>query len=112
MTADEVLAGLGSLGTAEARESMLRFGINASNSFGVKAPALKQFAREVKKTAADRHMLALELWETGNYEARAVAFLIDDPAQVSEKQMDSWADDFDNWATVDGACGYLFCRTR
>ena len=25
--------------------------------------------------------------------------------------MDAWATDFDNWATVDGACGYLFCRT-
>jgi 3-methyladenine DNA glycosylase AlkD len=25
--------------------------------------------------------------------------------------MDSWAKDFDNWATVDGACSYLFCRT-
>lgn len=25
--------------------------------------------------------------------------------------MDSWAKDFDNWATVDGTCCYLFCRT-
>lgn len=25
--------------------------------------------------------------------------------------MDAWAQDFDNWATVDGTCGYLFCRT-
>jgi 3-methyladenine DNA glycosylase AlkD len=25
--------------------------------------------------------------------------------------MDAWARDFDNWATVDGTCCYLFCRT-
>jgi 3-methyladenine DNA glycosylase AlkD len=25
--------------------------------------------------------------------------------------MDAWAKDFDNWATVDGTCSYLFCRT-
>ena len=25
--------------------------------------------------------------------------------------MDAWAKDFDNWATVDGTCCYLFCRT-
>jgi len=37
--------------------------------------------------------------------------MIDDPKQVTQKQMDDWAADFDNWATVDGACGYLFCRT-
>jgi len=55
--------------------------------------------------------LALELWETGNFEARAVAFWIDDPKQVTKKQMDAWAKDFDNWATVDGTCCYLFCRT-
>ena len=37
--------------------------------------------------------------------------MIDDPKQVTPEQMDAWAKDFDNWATVDGACSYLFCRT-
>ena len=44
-------------------------------------------------------------------EARAVAFWIDDPKKVTKKQMDAWAKDFDNWATVDGTCNYLFART-
>ncbi|MGH9947997.1 MAG: DNA alkylation repair protein, partial [Pyrinomonadaceae bacterium] len=61
--------------------------------------------------ADDRHVLAQELWETGIYDARAVAFMIDDPKQVTRKQMEMWARDFDNWATVDGTCCYLFCRT-
>jgi 3-methyladenine DNA glycosylase AlkD len=90
---------------------MERFGIVAPKAFGVPTPVLKQFAREVKKQSADRHTLAQELWETGNYDARAVAFLIDEPKMVSKTQMDSWARDFDNWATVDGTCCYLFCRT-
>jgi 3-methyladenine DNA glycosylase AlkD len=55
--------------------------------------------------------LALELWKTKIYDARSVAFLIDDPAKVTRDQMDDWAAGFDNWATVDGTCGYLFCRT-
>jgi 3-methyladenine DNA glycosylase AlkD len=80
-------------------------------SFGITAPILKQYARVVKKQADDRHALAQGLWKTGIYDARAVAFLIDDPNQVTKKQMDAWARDFDNWATVDGTCGYLFCRT-
>jgi 3-methyladenine DNA glycosylase AlkD len=111
MTAAEVLKKLKNLGCAENVAGMERFGIISTNSFGITAPVLKQFAREVKNQAADRHLLALELWETGNYEARAVAFLIDDRKRVTPEQMENWAADFDNWATVDGACSYLFCRT-
>jgi 3-methyladenine DNA glycosylase AlkD len=90
---------------------MERFGIVTARSFGVPTPILKQYAREVKRQSADRHALAQELWATGVYDARAVAFMIDDPKQVTAKQMDGWVSDFDNWATVDGACSYLFCRT-
>ncbi|SRR5258706_1557909 len=111
MTVDEVLKRLASLGRPEIIEGMSRFGITTPKSFGVSTPVLKQFAREVKRETDDRHLLALELWETGNYDARAVAFLIDDPKKVTHKQMDAWAADFDNWATVDGTCCYLFCRT-
>jgi 3-methyladenine DNA glycosylase AlkD len=111
MTANEVLKRLGSLGTREIVAGMSKFGITTPKAFGVSTPVLKQFAREVKKKAADRHALALDLWQTGNYDARAVAFLIDDPKKVSKRQMNAWAADFDNWATVDGTCCYLFCRT-
>jgi len=111
MTIDEVLQRLASLGRPEYVESMSRFGITAVKSFGISTPVLKQFASEVKKQADDPHLLALELWKTGNYDARAVAFLIDDPKKVTRKQMDAWAADFDNWATVDGTCCYLFCRS-
>lgn len=111
MTADEVLKKLASLGSKKGGVGLDYFGITNQKSFGISAPILKQYAREVKKQAEDRHALAQELWETGIYDARAVAFLIDDPRQVTKKQMDAWAKDFDNWATVDGACSYLFCRT-
>ena len=111
MTVDEVIAGLRKLGNPLNIAGMERFAIVTRKSFGVPTPVLKQFAKEVKKQATDRHALAQELWETGIYDARAVAFLIDDPKLVTKKQMDAWAKDFDNWATVDGSCGYLFCRT-
>ena len=110
MNAAEVLRKLQSLGSPENIAGMERFGIVTPSSYGITTPVLKQFAREVKKQAADRHLLALELWESGNYEARAIAFMIDDPKKVTPDQMESWASDFDNWATVDGTCSYLFCR--
>lgn len=111
MTVSEVLKKLESLGSPENIAGMKRFRIETPESFGITAPVLKQFAREVKKQTPDRHALALRLWDTGNYDARAIAFIIDDPKQVSPEQMEIWAKDFDNWATVDGACSYLFCRT-
>ena len=111
MTVTEIIDKLRVLGSPENVLGMERFGIITTQTFGIPAPVLKQYAKEVKKLTADRHALALELWETGIYDARAVAFLIDDPKQVTKKQMDKWVKDFDNWATVDGTCGYLFCRT-
>lgn len=111
MTVKQILNKLESLGSLETVSGMQRFGIVTSKSFGVPTPVLKQFAKELKKAAHDRHDLALELWNTGYYEARAVAFMIDDPKQVTPAQMESWSGDFDNWATGDGACSYLFCRT-
>lgn len=91
---------------------MKRFGIVAKKAFGISMPVLKELAKDVKKRTEDRHELALELWETGIYEARIIAYLIDNPKQVTGKQMDSWAKDFDNWAICDGACGHLFCKTE
>lgn len=111
MNVDEVIERLRKLGTPENVAGMERFAISTTKSFGVRAPELKQFARELRKRADDRHLLAQELWDTGIYDARAVAFLIDEPQRVTEKQMDAWVKDFDNWATVDGCCSYLFCRT-
>jgi 3-methyladenine DNA glycosylase AlkD len=111
MIVADIIKRLKSLGNPENVAGMARFGIVTKKAFGVPTPVLKQFAKEVKKQASDWHVLAQELWETGIYDARAVAFLIDDPKQVTPKQMDDWAKDFDNWATVDGTCCYLFCRT-
>lgn len=112
MTADEIIQKLELLENPANIAGMVRFGITAKKAFGVSAPVLKRLAKEIKKRANDRHQLALELWASGIHEARIIAYLIDDAKQVSEKQMDDWAADFDNWAICDGACGHLFCKTE
>jgi 3-methyladenine DNA glycosylase AlkD len=111
MTADEIIEELRALSDPAKVADLERYAIKTPKWFGIRTPELKAFAREVKKLVADRHSTALELWESGIYDVRAVAFMIDDPKQVTRKQMDAWARDFDNWATVDGTCSYLFCRT-
>jgi len=111
MTVDEIIDELRALSDPAKMFDFDRYAIKTSKVFGVRAPELKAFAREIKKLVADRHATALELWKSGIYDVRAVAFLIDDPKRVTREQMDAWCKDFDNWATVDGACSYLFCRT-
>lgn len=112
MTADEIVKKLKSLENPVNIAGMARFGIVTKKAFGISAPVLKSLAKEVKKQTQDRHALALELWQTGIHEARAIAYLIDDVKQVTEGQMESWVKDFDNWAICDGTCGTLFCKTQ
>ena len=111
MSVDDIIKKLEALGSPENVVGMARFGIVAKKAFGVATPDLKQLAKEIKRETKDRHSLALELWETGVHEARAIAYFIDDPKLVTTLQMDVWAADFDNWVTADGACGHLFCRS-
>ncbi len=93
--------------SAEARASLARYNIPDDHALGVPVGALKSYA----KTIGTSHALALELWETGVYEARTLAAFVDDPAEVTEAQMDRWAHEFDSWAICDTVCFHLFDRT-
>ena len=85
-----------------------RYGIVTDKAFGV--PMAKMQA--VAKPLAPDHTLAAALWDTGWYEARMVACMIDDPAQVTPEQMDRWRADFDNWGLCDTVCFKLFDRVE
>jgi 3-methyladenine DNA glycosylase AlkD len=50
------------------------------------------------------------LWDTGWYEARMLASLVDEPDRVTSAQMDRWCRDFDNWGICDTVCFKLFDR--
>ena len=111
MTFDQIIKKLKSLENLENIAGMARFGITAKKAFGISAPQLKQIAKDIKKETENRHKLALELWATEIHEARIIAYLIDDPKEVTPEQMELWAKGFDNWAICDGTCGHLFCKT-
>ena len=87
---------------------MSRFGIQTGTALGVSIPKIRELARKV----GTHHDLARGLWKTGIHEARILACMIDDPAEVSENQMEKWASDFDSWDVVDGCCGNLFDKTE
>lgn len=103
----DVLASLQQLSTKRDRANLERFAIRTTQFFGVSMTNMKVLAKKLGKN----HELASALWDTGWYEARMLATLIDEPERVSPAQMDRWCRDFDNWAICDTACFALFDRT-
>jgi len=83
-----------------------RYGIHTENAIGVRMADMIALARKIGRD----HALAEQLWATGNYEARTVACMIDDPNRVTPAQMNRWCRDFDNWGICDTACFKLFDR--
>jgi 3-methyladenine DNA glycosylase AlkD len=102
-----VLEELAPLGSEEARAGMARYGINTADAFGVSIHVLRPLAKRLGRD----HDLALALWETGNHEARLLASMVDDPAQVTEEQMGAWAAQFDSWDVCDQVTSNLFDKT-
>ncbi len=108
MTTTEIIAHLRSLGSAINIEGQRRFGVTPQGEqFGVMTDHLRALAKAHRR----QHPLALELWDTGIFEARQLAALIDDPSLVTREQMEDWVSGFDNWATCDNACMHLFRKT-
>jgi 3-methyladenine DNA glycosylase AlkD len=86
---------------------MARFGIDTNGRLGISIPQLRKIAKE---TGRD-HKLALALWETAIPEARILASMVDDPAQVTSTQMNAWVRDFNSWDICDQVCSNLFDKT-
>lgn len=104
---DEILAHLKSISAPAHLQGMQRFGIDITHAIGVSIPQLRAIAKNIKSN----HGLALALWQTGIHEARILASMVDDPAQVTSKQIDNWVKDFNSWDLCDQVCGNLFDRT-
>ena len=105
---NEALAWLKEHSSKKIREEMLpRYGIDAPKAFGVSVANLHKLA----KITGRNHEFALALWETGWYEARMLASLVDEPERVTPAQMDQWCRDFDNWGICDTVCFKLFDRS-
>jgi len=108
MTYKEIIQHIKSLRDPEAVKGMARFGINPKNTYGVSIPYLRKVAKQIGKN----HLLAQRLWSSGIHEARILACLIDDPAEVTEGQMEKWVKDFDSWDVCDQCCSNLFDKTN
>jgi 3-methyladenine DNA glycosylase AlkD len=104
-TYDEVMAALEAAGTAQARKIYARHGIT-SPMFGVSYAAL----RAIQKPLKVNHALAVQLWGSGNHDARVLALMLADPKQADLALLRAWIDVVDNY-TLSDAIGGLAARS-
>ena len=102
-----VLARLQSMANPDQLPGMARYGIAVEGRLGVSVPDMRKLARE---TGTD-HRLALELWATAIPEARIVASMVGDPAELTEEQMENWVKAIDSWDVCDQVCMNLFDKS-
>ena len=107
MNCNEILAEMRAQANPDNVAGMARFGISSHNTLGLSIPTLRKLAKQIGQD----HVLAQDLWASGIHEARILAGFIDDPALVSEAQLEQWAAGFDSWDVCDQVCSGLFDRT-
>jgi 3-methyladenine DNA glycosylase AlkD len=87
MTADEIIEQLKPLGRDSYKSVMFKHGV-PEPIFGVKIEDLKVFQKKIKKN----YQLALDLYDSGIYDARYLAGLIADDRAMSRTDLQHWAD--------------------
>lgn len=87
MTADEVVEQLRPLGKDTYKKVLLNHGIQEP-FFGVKIEDLKKIQKRIKKD----YQLALDLYDTGIYDAMYLAGLIADDSRMTRKDLRRWVE--------------------
>jgi 3-methyladenine DNA glycosylase AlkD len=87
MTAKAILEEIKPLGRDSYKKVLMNHGV-PEPCFGVKIEELKKIQKRIKKD----YRLALDLYDTGNYDAMYLAGLIADDAQMTRKDLQRWAE--------------------
>jgi 3-methyladenine DNA glycosylase AlkD len=103
---EEILSRLHALANPDNVAGMGRYGINTQDTLGISIYTLRPLAKEIGQD----HDLALALWDSGIHEARILASYVDEPARVTDAQLERWVADFDSWDVCDQVCD-LFGKT-
>jgi len=86
MSLADVMRSLQQAGSAQTRKTYTRHGATGP-MFGVSFATLSTLQKRIRVD----HPLALQLWDTGNVDARNLAMKIADPAVITSADLDRWA---------------------
>ncbi len=89
-------------------DAMKRTGIVYKMNWGIALTTLRQMASEY----GSNHVLALKLWNKQWRETMILATLLDEPAKVTEEQMDFWTKSFENTEIAEQASANLWVKSK
>ncbi|MBX3117615.1 MAG: DNA alkylation repair protein [Fimbriimonadaceae bacterium] len=110
MTAQQIISEIEPLGTEGYRRILRNHGITGP-LFGVKVEELKKYEKAIKKD----YQLALDLFDTGIYDAMYLAGLIADESKMTKDDLRNWLDKATSdtvaefavaWVAADGPHGW------
>lgn len=102
MTLQDTLSALEDYGTEQNQTVYARHGVTGA-CYGVSVANQNALKKRIKRD----HDLALQLWATGNHDARVLATMIADPKQADDDLLEAWAADLDNYVLTDALTGYV-----
>lgn len=85
-----------------------KFGIVSNNSLGIYHKDLDTITKEIGWD----NELALQLFDSGIYEARLLCSKMFKPKDVTESLMEKWVTTFENWEICDSFCMGLFSKNE
>ena len=109
MTYKQIIEKLKSSGDAEkVAFKAKKFGIVSNNALGIYHKDLKALAKELPKN----NDLAIQLFESGIYEARLLCSKMFQPKDLTEELLEHWVTTFENWEICDSFCMGLFAKSK
>ena len=109
MTKEQIISQLRAL--ADPEKIVLKekkFGVVAKNALGIYHKDLKALA----KTIPQNSDLALDLFDSGIYEARLLCSKIFPVKELTPALMEKWVVTFENWEICDSFCMGLFAKSQ
>jgi 3-methyladenine DNA glycosylase AlkD len=92
------------LRNGETHHEMKKFGLNYQKALGATIVNL----REIGNAYEQNHLLAHKLWTKGFRESKIVATLLEEPAKVTEEQLERWFAEMDSNELLEQASMNLF----
>ncbi|MEL7240573.1 MAG: DNA alkylation repair protein, partial [Planctomycetota bacterium] len=105
MNLKQTMAELEAAGTAQNCKIYKRHGATGA-MFGVSYAVLDKLAKQLNRDE-HAHTLAMELWATGNHDARVLACKIADPEKVRARHVDAMAKQCRDHVVGDALCGLV-----
>lgn len=86
-----------------------RFGIQTELAVGTPVTTLRQLVKGLPRPDQE---LADALWASRIHEARIMASMLADPAQMTRDKLDEWAAELNSWDICDACANNLFSKVK